>query len=328
MRTRERSLLPMASGIVALVAVGVCGCRTDAPSPTAAASTPEASARTPTPPAPAPEYLPLLVEESQGKRRLFARAYIPASLAGRTVLMTLRSGLPRGLVEPRFAGKHAKTARVQVGRSQLELPVSTRIERQPSALGLPIAGILGADFLLEHSALLDLQRRLLVRYPSGTEMPTSAEWLELPSRVIGGLLVVDAQLDGKQVPLVLDTGLPSIVWLGQGRNPGDQPAVAKDLDRRPLRGSYGTVRFQSGGYARKVSAFRVRSFPALEATAARVGADLRGLLGLGAFSGRALCFRQGHVYVGPAPHRAVASGDGASTASPATPTGNGTRDSR
>src|SRR5262249_8723516 len=109
------------------------------------------------------------------------------------------------------------------------------------ARGLPGIGFFGVEELLVTPvASLDLSKNALLtrayEAPSdvGRGLPTSFE-------IVNGSILVDVVLDQKPVRLLLDTGSPDILWLGQGKQPGDVEEHTQDANGADLVIYVGTV---------------------------------------------------------------------------------------
>lgn len=153
--------------------------------------------------------------------------------------------------------------------------------------GLPVIGILGVDYVAAGTTLIDAAMERLTRHPPGTTLPETQGWSVLPYDDVQGHMISPVGLDGEAVRLMVDTGAPHILWLGEQGQPGDQEVTTTDAEGTIITLYYGDVALEMAGEpTRTAPVLRAPSFPYFEATVAALGGNIHGLLGLSAFEDR------------------------------------------
>ena len=200
---------------------------------------------------------PSVVEEVQGARDLSARLTVPVTINGggpyhfvvdtgseRTVIsreladrLTLAPARPVTLLS--IAGiKEVQTAmvaelRLTPGRSQLsdlEAPILPE-------LYLGAAGILGIDSLQAKKVILDFRKmRMSISDATSAGRAASDEIVVTARRRLGQLILVDADLDGQKISVIIDTG--AAVSLGN-------PKLRERLSRRGRLGIFTPISITS-----------------------------------------------------------------------------------
>lgn len=153
--------------------------------------------------------------------------------------------------------------------------------------GLPVAGILGADYLLDATSALDLAGETLVRWPRGATIPGTEGFAAAPFDDVQGHLIAPVVVDGVPLRLMVDTGSPDLLWLGQEGEPGDEEVQTTDAEGNILTFYAGSALLEMGGEdALEVPVLRAPSFPYFEETVRILGGNIHGLLGLSSLGSR------------------------------------------
>ena len=159
------------------------------------------------------------------------------------------------------------------------------------ARGLPNLGTYGTDQVLAaHDARFDLEGGVLQRFLAAD--PVAAAWSATPIERVNGSLLVRVKLDGVAVRLLIDTGSPDILWLGQHKKPGDVESQTVDAQGNVLNIYSGTVMaaISPSRAAETLPVSRMPSFPYFEQrVASEFGGDVQGLFGVAAL-GRHFAF--------------------------------------
>lgn len=244
--------------------------------------------------------LPLLVEMADGHpARVFVKvrhANRPAALLFDTGSSTTFLAVEAGAPDPvRDAGE------VLIGAC------SVRVDGRPypseeSIEGLRAIGTLGSDSLLSGTTELDLGRRLLIRHVDDAVPSEFAAWPTVRFDRVSDLILAHVIVDGKPLRLMVDTGSPHILWLGQRGQPGDTPYVTSDAIGNDLTFHLGRATLElASGVTDSVPILRAPSFPYLEETVRILGGNVHGLLGLSALGPRRIVVdpRAGVLRIGP-----------------------------
>jgi hypothetical protein len=234
------------------------------------------------------------------------RIHVPVTFQGKPALFLLDTGsaltfLTLGAKDPDYV---PNAGTVTVGCSTLSLPGRGGLAPSPDEYGLPVVGTLGVDFLVGGATLLDTAAQSLVRHHDVTVPPGVSGWDELHWDDVKGHVVVPTTLDGVAARLILDTGSPHNLWLGQQGKPGDLEVMTSDAKGNPLTFYFGDVTMVlTASEAVIVPVLRAPSFPYFEATVKLLGGNIHGLLGLSALQNRALFFEgaTGRIRLGPVP---------------------------
>lgn len=158
------------------------------------------------------------------------------------------------------------------------------------ARGLPNLGTFGADQVLAADvARFDLTAGVLLRFLAADAGIEGWDATELER--VGGSLLIRMKLDGAPVRLLVDTGSPDILWLGQAKKDGDVEKQTQDALGNLLTIYVGKVSAElSHKRVESVPVSRMPSFPYLEQRiASQFGGDVQGLLGVSAL-GRDFAF--------------------------------------
>ena len=176
---------------------------------------------------------------------------------------------------------------IELGCDTVPVPGRGGLADHGEVDGLPVIGILGVDYVAAGTSLIDHDADQIVRHPSGTVLPETAGWSELPFDDVEGHMIAPVELDGEPLRLMFDTGAPHILWLGEQGQPGDQEVQTSDAKGNILTLYYGDVLLEMAGEPEKtVPVLRAPSFPYFEMTVASLGGNIHGLLGLSALDGR------------------------------------------
>lgn len=155
---------------------------------------------------------------------------------------------------------------------------------------LPGLGYFGAEELLSYPFVqLDLLSGHLRRYADTA--PDTKGWTSTPFEVVAGSVLVRMQVDGKSLRLLLDTGSPHLLWLGQQGKAGDVKQQTTDANGTVVDLYVGTATAElAAGTPETITVLRVPSFPYLEQRRAEFGGELDGLLGLSTLGAPPLLF--------------------------------------
>jgi hypothetical protein len=155
----------------------------------------------------------------------------------------------------------------------------------PPLDGVPSIGTLGTDVLLGGPSKLDIAGAQLAFHGHGEPFDEAASWPAAPFERPAGLVVPQVALDGMPMQLMLDTGSPDTLWLGQSPQPGDVEVDTTDAEGHVVKLYQGTADLAIGAWHGRVPVLRAPSFPYLEATIASLGGNIAGLLGLSSLGG-------------------------------------------
>lgn len=172
--------------------------------------------------------------------------------------------------------------------------------------GLQTIGTLGVDALLQGTSELDLESRRIVRYFDGEVPSEISSWPTVPIDIVQGLVLAHVSVDNHPLRLMVDTGSPHVLWLGQQGKPGDKEQKTSDAVGNILTLYLGQAQLELvTGAAETVPVLRAPSFPYLEETVRILGGNVDGLLGLSALGPRRIVFdaRAGVLRIGPRPSR-------------------------
>jgi hypothetical protein len=142
------------------------------------------------------------------------------------------------------------------------------------------------DLVLRGPTALDFDRETISFHAPGAPFAEAAGWPSAPFDAVRDLALAHVALDGQPVRLMLDTGSPDVLWLGQQPTPGDSEVDTTDAEGNPIKMYYGQATLTLGAWTGVVPVFRVPSFPYFEQTVRDLGGNIQGLLGLSAL-GRA-----------------------------------------
>ena len=110
------------------------------------------------------------------------------------------------------------------------------VPRLPELAGLEVKGILGAD-ILQRAAVVLLTERGGARLEFLAEKSDATPTLEAPFSLVGGLIVMSGTVEGRSIPLILDTGARGTLLA---------ESLARDLDLEPLSEDGDTFRGLDG----------------------------------------------------------------------------------
>jgi hypothetical protein len=153
------------------------------------------------------------------------------------------------------------------------------------AHGLPNLGTYGADQVFAaQDSRFDLEAGVLERFLTADPVLGSPGWSSTPLERVMGSLLVRVKLDGVAVRLLIDTGSPDILWLGQQMKPGDVESQTLDAAGNVLTFYKGQVMAEiSPGRTEPLPVSRFPSFPYFEQRVqSEFGGDVQGLLGVAA----------------------------------------------
>lgn len=228
----------------------------------------------------------LFVSTSEGVPDRF---HVPVRFEGRDAALLFDTGsaltfISLGPDAPAFV---PDAGDLEIGCDTLAVPGRGGLADLGEEAGLPVIGYLGVDYVAGGTTLVDHLAERLVRHPSGTVLPETAGWSTLVYDNVQGHMIAPAELDAEEVRLMVDTGAPHILWLGQEGQPGDQEVTTADAEGNLLTLYYGVVSLEMASEPpTMVPVLRAPSFPYLEQTVAALGGNIQGLLGLSAFEGR------------------------------------------
>jgi hypothetical protein len=224
--------------------------------------------------------VPLLVD-SDGS--VASRLHVAVEHAGAPAAMLLDTGSgttflqePLGSPDP---VPHAGV--IQLGCRSLTLDGRPEVPDDP-VQGVPSIGTIGADLFLSGPSQIDIGGARLLLQERGSTIAGTAGWPGAPFDDVSGLVLAHVSLDGNPVRLMVDTGSPHVLWLGQAPQPGDVPVDTSDAQGNVVHLYYGTAVLSVGGTDRTVPVLRAPSFPYFEGTVKALGGNVQGLLGLSA----------------------------------------------
>jgi hypothetical protein len=173
--------------------------------------------------------------------------------------------------------------RVELGCDLVNIVGIAIIDSAP-VNGKPCVGTLGNDRLLARPVKLDLTANQVVWNEPGAPFAEAASWPRTAFDRPGGYVRIhDVTFDGTPVTLLVDTGSPDSLWVGQQGRPGDQQIEGEDAQGDIIQVYWGTVTVGIGTFRETVPVFRAPSFPYLANAARAVGAHVDGMFGLSAF---------------------------------------------
>lgn len=244
--------------------------------------------------------VPFLVEETDGTPlRLFVEtrhAQQRAALLFDTGSSTTFLGVEAGAPDPA-----PDAGELTIGACSVH--VDGRPYPSDETIGdLRVVGTLGSDVLLATPSELDLGGRRLVRYAGDAVPAEIAGWPTVRFDRVRGLILVHVTVDGKPLRLMLDTGSPHLLWLGEQGQPGDAPYRTRDAVGNELTFHLGRATLElAPGVTDAIPILRAPSFPYFEETVRILGGSVHGLLGLSALGPRRIVVdpRAGVLRVGP-----------------------------
>jgi hypothetical protein len=219
-----------------------------------------------------------------------SKLFVPATYRADAVLFELDTGSPETFVHEQLQDSGTNSdADITPDAGSVELGCDTvtlrgiGVSPTPPVGGKTVAGTLGSDRLLARSFALDFVASRIVWNEPGAPFPDAASWPSAPfDRPFGYVRIHDVAFDGKPVQLVVDTGSPDSLWLGEQGQPGDTEVDGVDADGDVLKMYLGTVEVTMGQYKTKVPVYRVPKFPYLQHLVDGLGGHLNGLFGLSA----------------------------------------------
>jgi hypothetical protein len=153
---------------------------------------------------------------------------------------------------------------------------------EPPIADRPLVGTIGDDSILAGPTWLDLVHDQLQFHAPGDPFPQAASWPATTfSRPYGYIRVEDVTLDGKATKLLLDTGSPDVLWLGEQPAAGDTEITAVDALGQPVIMYISQVTVGIGSWSKTVQVYKVPSFPYFQPLATAAG--VAGLFGVSAF---------------------------------------------
>ena len=221
------------------------------------------------------------------------RLYVPATLAGAQVYFFLDTGsaltfISLGAGQPNFVPDAAEAT---FGCNTLSLPGRGGLASLGKVNGKEVVGFMGVDFLVAPNAYLDRKNATLTAPAPTSAIDASALWSAFAYDDVQGMIIAPVTLDAKPVRLMLDTGAPDTLWLGEQGQPGDTEVTTTDAEGTPLTLYLGKVSLEMASRAPvSVPVLRAPSFPYFEKTVMALGGNIHGLLGLSAFQGRDMLF--------------------------------------
>jgi hypothetical protein len=164
---------------------------------------------------------------------------------------------------------------IELGCDTLELDGRPVAPEDPVG-GVPTIGTFGVDRLLPGPTTVDLARAVIEHVAPAD----AATWPHASYDVVRGLVLAHVSLDGQPVRLMVDTGSPATLWLGQPAQPGDVEVDTTDAEGNLVRLYAGTATLAIGDSTATIDVLRAPSFPYFEQTVAALGGNVAGLLGL------------------------------------------------
>ncbi len=224
--------------------------------------------------------VPLLLDTSSGA---LTRIHVPVTFEGAAHAMLLDTGSNATFLDEPLGSPDPvpDAGEVAIGCETRTLIGRPVVPEDPFQ-GLTNVGTVGVDLLLKGPSKIDFTASVATLHASGAPFPETAAWPNAPFDLDEGLVLPHVSLDGMPVRLMLDTGSPDTLWLGQQPNPGDQEIDTTDAEGNPVKLYLGTVDVTIGTKTLTVPVYRVPSFPYLEKTIQDLGGNIQGLLGLSA----------------------------------------------
>jgi hypothetical protein len=156
---------------------------------------------------------------------------------------------------------------------------------QPSGhAGLRDIGVLGADYFLSGTVVLDLARGIVQHYPLGTKIGADHAWRWFGYDEVAGHIVCRAKVNDRPLLLMLDTGSPHLLWVHGPERLGDVRVTTSDVEGTPVHFAQGPITLDLGHGPHQVPALK-GAFPYFAPTARALG-GLNGLLGLSSLGDR------------------------------------------
>jgi hypothetical protein len=231
------------------------------------------------------EAIPLHVAQRGEDRWLFAEV----DHEGKKALLSFDTGSPLTFVHPESGEKSETAKKLGFGcttKTVKPYPVPSPGNRVDGLLQI---GILGADMILTQPTVLDLAPAAprLTRFSDRAALPDTSNFWSATFDVVKTQMIVSAVVDGTTYRLLVDTGAPHILLLGQTGRAQDRPATAKDAFGSVLDLFVGdSVVAFAGEPDRVLKVYRTTSLPHLEDKIRYIGAPIDGLLGLSVFETR------------------------------------------
>lgn len=209
-----------------------------------------------------------------------SRVYVPVDQNGTREHAILDSGTARTWY--RLASGTDFTADAFVSR--IGDTTLTIFGRNVPALGETIEGreeigAIGLDWMSAGPTELDLRNGRLVRYPVGTVLPGVESWPTMTVRRSRGLVHGDVTVDGVTHHVMVDTGAPITLLIGEPR-PGDVPRTSHDVLGQSFTVYDGTSTVAIAAEGHAVPVERAPVFQHLTDIGNAIGENIEGLLGL------------------------------------------------
>ncbi len=209
--------------------------------------------------------------------------YVPVETMGKQGLLHLDTASAQSLLfAPGTSGWIDAYATARLGCSERTLPGYAGLGTLPDVEGRPVLGMGGADLLLREPTWLDVEGARLHRNPTAA-MPAQPDGgLDVPFRVVQGIVVVEALFDGKAVRLILDTGAGHTTFVDANPRPGETRVETVDALGNPLELFQSTIVLGLGRQSSVVTLVRAPRFDIVAQLSTALGVHLDGLLGLSA----------------------------------------------
>jgi hypothetical protein len=223
-----------------------------------------------------------------------SKLFVPATYRHEGVLFELDTGSPRTFIHELLQdGGTTSNGDVTPDAGSVELGCDTLtlyglgVSASPAVDGKTVAGTFGGDHILAKPMKLDLVANQVTWNEPGTPFAEAASWPSAPfDRPLAYARISDVSLDGTAVKLIVDTGSPDSLWLGQQGQPGDTEVDGVDANGDTIQMFLGTAELTMGSYKTKIPVFRVPKFQYLQNLVDQLGDSekIDGLFGLSSYA--------------------------------------------
>lgn len=232
------------------------------------------------------EHVPIHVQANEDLSWLYGEV---TREDGRTAVLSVDTGSPLTFVFPDRPGATSpKTGELlTLGCTAKTIAPYPVPDNGFSIDGLRQIGILGADWMLERPTMLDPAAKRLTRFADGETIPDVGGFYVAKVEIVKKQMLATVTIDGTSVRLIVDTGSPDVLWLGQEGRPGDRVQRTADAKGNIIVSYIGPSRIAFAGEPEHaITVARTPSFPYLDDKIKYLGGNIQGLLGMSAFGSR------------------------------------------